>query len=116
MFTSDRNEGSGAVLSEAMHSGCAVVCNKNIGAVPYLVKNGYNGLVYSCNKPKYVSKFVEKLLKDENYRRQISINAYDTIVNEWNSSVAANRLLFLSEKLLNNEKSIEIKDGPCSMA
>ncbi len=35
MFTSDRNEGWGAVLNEAMNSGCACVASHAIGSVPY---------------------------------------------------------------------------------
>ena len=46
LFTSDRNEGWGAVLNEAMNSGCAVVASHAIGSVPFLLKNGENGLIY----------------------------------------------------------------------
>ena len=40
LFTSDQNEGWGAVLNEAMNSGCAVVANETIGSVPFLMKKG----------------------------------------------------------------------------
>ena len=43
LFTSDQNEGWGAVANEAMNSGCAVVANQAIGSVPYLIKSGENG-------------------------------------------------------------------------
>ena len=46
LFTSDRNEGWGAVLNEAMNSGCAVVASDAIGAVPFLIKSSENGMVY----------------------------------------------------------------------
>ena len=46
IFTSDRQEGWGAVLNEAMNSGCAVVADKDIGSAPYLIKNDQNGLLY----------------------------------------------------------------------
>jgi glycosyltransferase involved in cell wall biosynthesis len=39
IFTSDRNEGWGAVLNEAMGSGCAVVAADLIGSVPYLIEH-----------------------------------------------------------------------------
>ena len=38
LFTSDRQEGWGAVLNEAMNSGCAIVASHSIGSVP-LVKS-----------------------------------------------------------------------------
>lgn len=46
LFTSDYNEGWGAVLNEAMNSGCAVLANHAIGAVPFMMKDGLNGRVY----------------------------------------------------------------------
>ena len=32
-----------AVVSEAMNSGCCVVANRQIGAVPFLIEDGVNG-------------------------------------------------------------------------
>jgi glycosyltransferase involved in cell wall biosynthesis len=40
LTTSDNQEGWGAVINEAMNSGCAVVANKAMGAAPYLLQNG----------------------------------------------------------------------------
>lgn len=39
IFTSDRGEGWGVVLSEAMANGCTVVASNKIGAAPFLVKH-----------------------------------------------------------------------------
>lgn len=36
----------GAVVSEAMNSGCCVVANRQIGAVPFLIEDGVNGKSY----------------------------------------------------------------------
>lgn len=46
LFTSDKNEGWGAVLNESMSNGCAVVASDEIGSVPFLVEDGVNGLVF----------------------------------------------------------------------
>ena len=46
LFTSDRNEGWGAVLNEAMNSACAIVASHAIGGVPFLIRNHENGLIY----------------------------------------------------------------------
>ncbi|MDE7285442.1 MAG: glycosyltransferase, partial [Lachnospiraceae bacterium] len=43
VFTSNYLEGWGAVVNEAMNSGCAVVANVQAGAVPYLIQHGKNG-------------------------------------------------------------------------
>ena len=46
VFTSSHLEGWGAVVNEAMNSGCAVVANVQAGAVPYLIEQGVNGIAY----------------------------------------------------------------------
>ena len=46
VFTSDRREGWGAVLNEAMNSGCAVIASHEIGSVPFLIDDNKNGLIY----------------------------------------------------------------------
>lgn len=46
VFTSNYLEGWGAVVSEAMNSGCCVVANRQIGAVPFLIEDGVNGKSY----------------------------------------------------------------------
>jgi glycosyltransferase involved in cell wall biosynthesis len=46
LFTSDRQEGWGAVLNESMNSGCAVVASHAIGSTPFLISDGQNGLIY----------------------------------------------------------------------
>ena len=53
VFTSDKNEGWGAVLNEAMNSGCAVIANDEIGSVPFLLKNSQNGLTYHTENQSF---------------------------------------------------------------
>ena len=38
LVTSDRKEGWGAVVNEAMNSGCAVVADHMIGAAPWMIR------------------------------------------------------------------------------
>ena len=46
VFTSNWLEGWGAVVNEAMNSGCAEVASAAAGAVPYLIRQGVNGIAY----------------------------------------------------------------------
>lgn len=115
LFTSDYKEGWGAVLNEAMNSGCAVVANCGIGAVPFLVKPGKNALIYP-NKGKNI--FYKKLLelaeapdKVESLGRE----AYRTISQEWNADIAAERLIPMLENLLEGKAVFE-KNGILSKA
>lgn len=117
LFTSDFNEGWGAVLNESMNSGCAVVASHAIGSVPFLIKNGENGLIYENGNQLDLEKQVLRLLEDGAFRKKIAENAYETMINLWNAETAAERFLILTEKLLKNENTDSLfLDGPCSKA
>lgn len=116
LFTSDYQEGWGAVLNEAMNSGCAVVASHAIGATPFLVKDGHNGLVFKSDSCDDLFQQIEKLINDVTLRKQISINAYYTIEKVWNSEVAAERFVEVCQCLLNNRPLIQYAKGPCSIA
>lgn len=117
LFTSDFNEGWGAVLNESMNSGCAVVASHAIGSVPFLIKDGENGLIYENGNQKQLESQVERLLDDSEYRRKLGVNAYDSMISVWSAEVAAKRFIELSYNLLNGEGVDNLYvDGPCSKA
>ena len=125
LFTSDRQEGWGAVANEAMNSGCALVADHMIGAVPYLVKSGENGLIYHDGKSSELFRLTERLVRDEGLRRELGGNAYRTIVEEWNAEKGTERLLALCVRLgLLDREDVETvrleeglpESGPCSIA
>lgn len=115
LFTSDFNEGWGAVLNEAMNSACAVVSSHAVGAAPYLIKQGQNGYVYQNGDVDELYKYVETLMNDEQLRSSLGTAAYMTIKNTWNASVAAKRFLLLCDAIKNHRAS-PFEDGPCSRA
>lgn len=117
LFTSDRNEGWGAVLNEAMNSGCAVVASHAIGSVPFLLKDNENGFVYESGNENELFRKVKYLLDNPSEAERVGKNAYQTIVTEWNAEVAAERFLQLSQHILAGEKSPDLfGSGPCSKA
>lgn len=117
LFTSDFNEGWGAVLNESMNSGCAVVASHAIGSVPFLIKDGENGLIYESENQAQLEKQVIRLLENADYRRKIGENAYHTIKSVWNADVAAERLNNLCINLLQKKNVQDLfDDGPCSKA
>lgn len=116
LFTSDFNEGWGAVLNEAMNSGCAVVASHAIGAVPFLIKDTVNGLMYKNGNEFSLETQVCRLLDDKNFRNQIGREAYKTIINMWNAGNAANRFLMLAQCLQKENGADLFRDGPCSKA
>lgn len=112
LFTSDRNEGWGAVLNEAMNSGCGVVANRDIGSAPFLIEDGKNGFAYSDVDELY--ERVKELILSKDLREKMGINAYSTITNTWNARVACERLIRLIENIEN--ETFAYDDGPCSPA
>lgn len=125
LFTSDRQEGWGAVANEAMNSGCALVADHMIGAVPYLVTNGVNGLVYRDGRQQELFGQVHKLVENRELCHRLGHQAYNTITAVWNAENAAARLLHLMESLLRGEnlEGLTSVDGcfqgrlaPCSPA
>ena len=113
LFTSDRNEGWGAVLNEAMNSGCAVVADRAIGSAPFLIRDGENGLIYRDAQDLY--RKVKFLLEQKAERETIGIRAYQTMAELWNPETAAERFLAFAEALLKGEKLI-YEEGPLSHA
>ena len=115
LFTSNYLEGWGAVLNESMNSACAVVAGHAIGAVPFLIKHQYNGMVYRNENFNEFKKLVHELCINDEMRKEMGINAYNTIVNEWNPTEAASRLYDFCMALL--EGKVEpCKSGPLSPA
>ena len=117
LFTSDFNEGWGAVLNEAMNSACAVIVSHAVGAAPFLVKDGVNGFLYKNGNNLELFRKIKWLLNNHSARKKFSKEAYFTIRDEWNAYVAAKRLLELSKNLISeSKKNVAIQSGPCSLA
>lgn len=117
LFTSDRNEGWGAVLNEAMSSGCAVVASSMIGSVPFLINDGENGLIYKDGNTQDLYKNVKFSIDNAEKTKAMGISAYKALRNQWNSKNAADRLIQLSEAILDGNKNPDIfENGVCSRA
>lgn len=127
LFTSDRNEGWGAVANECMANGCVLVASDAIGSVPYLVKDGVNGLVFrsastkTCfDNPdqKALDELTEKvawLLDNKERMKEMQRKAVRTMQEVWSPKRAALNLLQLIDDLQNG-RGTSMKEGPCSKA
>ena len=114
LFTSDKNEGWGAVVNEAMNSACAVIVSSAVGSASYLIKDGENGFIYKYGNLKDLLNKTEFLLNNEKERKEISKNAYESIDACWNYKEAAKRFLEVAESLLNGKPVPEYGYGPLS--
>lgn len=116
LFTSDFNEGWGAVLNEAMNSGCAVVASHAIGSVPFLIDNNENGLIYQNGDIDSVYTKVKFLLENPNTQKEIGLRAYRTITEQWNADIAAERFLVLAQSALSGKPMKIYQKHICSEA
>lgn len=115
LFTSDKGEGWGAVLNESMSNGCAVVASNMIGAAPFLINDGINGLLFKSENLDSLEEKVCYLLDHPQERIEMAKNAIMTLRNEWSPKNAAQRLLYMTKCLLNGVDS-KFNEGPCSKA
>lgn len=116
LFTSDMREGWGAVLNEAMNSGCACIVDEGIGSAGFLVQSGVNGFIYKNRSQKKLEADLECLLKDRSLCRKIGHNAYCTIRDLWNADTAAERLVHFAEAYRSQGIINFYSDGPMSEA
>ena len=114
LATSDRQEGWGAVVNEAMNSGCALIAGKGMGAAPYLVRHGENGYLYDHKTPRQAVELAGKLAKDAAQRRRLGSAAYETVRTLWNSQVAAQRLYACIAAEIAGQELPEYEEGPLS--
>ncbi|MBR1439601.1 MAG: glycosyltransferase family 4 protein [Lachnospiraceae bacterium] len=115
LFTSDRQEGWGAVLNEAMNSGCAVLASHEIGATPYLVKDGENGIVFKSRDQKDLNRRLYELMQKGD-SESLGRAAYQTVHELWNPGVAAERLIKICEELKEGRVQTRFEEGPGSRA
>lgn len=116
LFTSDKNEGWGAVLNESMSNGCAVVASNMIGAVPFLVEDGVNGLIFQSESIASLESKVESLLTNQKFRQRLAENAVVTMRTLWSPNNAAQQFLQLVQAINNQDINSIAKNGPCSQA
>lgn len=115
IMSSNHLEGWGAVIPEAMNSGCAVLAGSKIGAVPFLIKHGINGMVYREGEKEQFLDFGEWLITHHKERCEIGTRAFETITNLWNPGFAGESLIRFAKGLLKGEL-VTNSEGPLSPA
>ena len=115
LFTSDRNEGWGAVLNEAMSNGCLPVASDAIGSVPYLINNDDNGLQFKSGDILSLENAVCSLLDNSERLQAMRKKALHTMQMEWNPKIAAKNFIELAQSALDNSLvTYKRTEGPAS--
>ena len=113
VFTSNHLEGWGAVVNEAMNSGCVEVADKRAGAVPYLITHGVNGMMYEKGNYEKMLTAVCYLIENPTKREEMARSAYETITGLWNAEHAAKSVVRFAEEILEGEP-VPAAEGPLS--
>ena len=116
IISSTHEEGWGAVVNEAINSGCVVIGSHAAGAVPFLIENEKNGLIYKCENIESMYACVRKCLDNSEFAQRMGHNAYYTIKDTWNADNAAEKLIHLISHLKKKDKIITNDNGPCSIS
>lgn len=115
VMTSNFLEGWGSVIYEGQSAGCAVVASHACGSAPWLVTPGETGFLFKSGSVKSLADKLRLLCTDRELSERLGRKAFLQMQELWNPSVAAARIIELSEALLKNQ-SIEFKEGPLSPA
>lgn len=116
LFTSDKNEGWGVVLNEAMGRACCPVASHLIGAVPFLLDHKKNGLVYESENIDSLFSNISYLFNHIAELKQMSTNAYLSVRNVWNPNVVAGHMIHFFDEFLKGNTQFHYPDGPLSVA
>lgn len=115
LFSSNELEGWGVVANEAMSNKCCLVASDMIGAVPFLMNDGYNGMVFKSRDEDSLYEKVKHLIDHPAKRRMMAEQGHQDMANIWSPKQAAANLLSLIKDIQNGQVS-SIKEGPCSNA
>ncbi len=112
-FSSNKREGWGAVVNEALSYACLVIASNACGSTKYIIESGYNGAVYPVGQPYEMYKRTVELWKSENLEHMYQ-NAYKSISDLWNAEVAAKRLVEISTRIIEGKSTTVFNFGPLS--
>lgn len=116
LATSDRKEGWGATVNEAMATGCVVVGSSLMGSVPFLVRDGVDGLIFESGRVDSLEAATLRLMENPSLLPLLSSSGIGRISSTWSAESAAARLLDSCESFLSGELAPLYDDGPLSPA
>lgn len=100
VMPSNREEGWGAALLEAMDCGCAVIANEAAGATLDLIEDGKNGFSFRDGDIKGLAVTIKRLVDNAELRKSLGAAAWSTM-QQWSPNVGAERLLGIMDALFN---------------
>lgn len=114
IFTSNRREGWGAVISESLANGCPVVSSVEAGAAPWQIVEGENGYIFRNGDVDELTEKVATMIRNPEKTREMGERAYRKMAAEWTPRIAAERWLKLPEDKNGYISRGLYSDGVCS--
>lgn len=124
LMTSSRAEGWGVVINEAINVACPVAANQELGAAPWLIRDGQTGFLFERDK---LDDLVQRLCAiTPQQLAQMGAAGQQYVAQKWSTEAAATRLLTLSKALLAQQGAVGDRgakkiiaqelysDGPCA--
>lgn len=112
VFPSNRKEGWGAALLEAMDKGCVPIANASAGSTLEVVKDGHNGFVFKDGDIQALSEKIEYLALHPKEMHAMGQCAWRTI-QFWTPQVGAERLCALIEAI-GKKTASPFQEGLCA--
>jgi glycosyltransferase involved in cell wall biosynthesis len=95
--TYNKAEGFGMVLAEANACGTPVI-GSNVGGIPAVIKDGFNGLLVSPRNEKDLANKISYLLSNEKVAREIGKNGAKMAIKSWDWNMLAKKTLGVFKK------------------
>lgn len=115
LATSNRREGWGATINEALASGCCVVACRDMGAAPYLIQDGVNGLLFDDSSLSHLHRQVSFLFGHTDAIARMSTNAVSQLSKTWSPEIASRAFYDFSMSALDSIQH-PAQSGPMSKA
>jgi glycosyltransferase involved in cell wall biosynthesis len=89
VLPSDRGEGWGVVVNEAMSEGAVLVANEQAGAAKVLIDHGRTGFLFPDKDVAGLANILQRLMADRGLRDTVRQNAWQEINRVWHLSVGS---------------------------
>ncbi|HLP15721.1 MAG TPA: glycosyltransferase [Bacteroidota bacterium] len=114
VIPSNRHEGWGAVVGEAMAEGCIVIANEEAGASRVLITPGGTGFLFPDGDVRRLASVIEHAANQYELRVRVRRAAWERMHRLWNPRIGAERILGLASGLLGLSPMPEYERGPCA--
>ena len=100
------NETFGLVYIEAMACGTPVI-GTNIGGIPEVITDNQDGFLIESNNPSILTQKIEKLLYDDNNRKEFIKNALKTVKRKFSTEKQFSLLFKRFEKIIASLQTVK---------